>query len=161
MKIGAQPSRVRLRGHNFPSQVAPVDLDFGPGVTVPRIVSRSPNEIVAEVDVAADAKPGKRDVACRPSVLPGAMAIYDRIDYVKVTPDSTVAAFGDSTHPRGYQQFEARTADDLALGSVDVAWTIQVFHAADGSSWDAVGAMSPTGLFVPAAGAPVTTSTSG
>ena len=40
----------------------------------------------------------------------------------------------------------------MALGSVDVAWSVQVFHAADGSTSDAVGAISPTGLFTPAAG---------
>ena len=107
MKTGTQAGRVRLTGDNFPSQVAPADLNFGPGVTVSRIVSQSPSEIVAELDIAADARPGNRDVAFRRSVLPGAMAIYDRVDYVKVTPDSTVAAFGDPTHPRGYQQFEA------------------------------------------------------
>ena len=78
---------------------------------------------------------------------------------------STVAAFGDQTHPRGYQQFEAigyqrgpdgkaHTADDVALGPVDVTWSIQVFHAAEGSSSDFIGTISPLGLFTPATGNP-------
>jgi len=124
-------------------------------------VSSSPGEIVAEVDVATNAQPGRRDIGFRRSVLPRAMAIYDRIDYIKATPDSTVAAFGDPAHPKGYQQFEAigyhrgpdgrsHTADDVELGPVDVIWTVQVFHATEGSSADSVGTISPLGLFTPA-----------
>ena len=63
-------------------------------------------------------------------MAPGAIAIYDRVDYIKVMPDSALAAFGDQTHARGYQQFEAigyqrgadgkpHTADDVELGRLD------------------------------------------
>jgi quinohemoprotein amine dehydrogenase len=161
LKAGSRANRIRLTGDNFAAPTAPTDLDFGPGVTVRAIVSRSPNEIVAELDVSADARLGKRDVVFRRSLLPGAMAIYQRIDYIKVMPDSAMAAFGDHTHPKGYQQFEAvgyesgpdgklHTADDVALGPVEVAWTLQVFHAVDGSNSDSVGTMNPLGLFTPA-----------
>ena len=161
LKTGTRAGRIRLIGDQFPPQVTPADLDFGSGVTVREILSHSPGEIVAQVDVAADAPLGSHDVAFRTSLLPGAIAIYDRIDYLKVTPDSTVAAFGDRTHPKGYQQFEAigyqrgpdgrpHTADDVALGPVDAAWAVQVFHAAEGSSSDTVGAMNSLGLFTPA-----------
>ena len=47
---------------------------------VRRIVSHSPREIVAEVDVAADAVSGKRDIAFRRSVLQSAIAVYDRVE---------------------------------------------------------------------------------
>lgn len=161
LKASSRARRIRLTGDQFPAEIEPADLNFGPGVTVRGIVSSSPSEIVAALDVAADSPLGKRDVSFRGSSLPGAMAIYDRIDYLKVTPDSTVAAFGDRTHPKGYQQFEAvgyqrgpdgrsHTADDVALGPVDVAWTVQVFHAAEGSSSDSVGTMNVLGLFTPA-----------
>jgi quinohemoprotein amine dehydrogenase len=165
LKTGSIANRVRLAGDNFPAMVAPADLDFGPGVTVSGIVSHSASEIVAEVDVATDARLGKRSVAFRRSVLPDAVAIYDRIDYIQVKPDSIVSAFGDRTHARGYQQFEAigyqrgadgrsHTADDVALGPVNVTWAVQVFHAAEDSGSDKVGSISPTGLFTPAADNP-------
>jgi quinohemoprotein amine dehydrogenase len=161
LKTGSSASRIRLIGEHFPDQIAPADVNFGPGVTVRRIVSNSASEIVAELDVASDAPLGKHDVAFRGSSLAEAMAIYDRIDYLKVTPDSTVAAFGDRTHPKGYQQFEAigyqrgpdgrsHTSDDVEVGPVDVAWAVQVFHATEGSSSDSVGAMNSLGLFTPA-----------
>jgi len=163
LRTGSSASRIRLNGHNFPAQIASSDLNFGAGVTLSRVVSNSGNEIVAEVDVARDAPLGKHDVAFRTSVLPGALAIYDRIDYVKVVPDSAMASFADQAHPKGYWQFEAigyqrgpdgklHTADDLALGPVDVTWTAEKFHAAEGSGSDSIGSMSPLGLFTPADG---------
>ena len=112
---------------------------MGPGVTVNRILSSKANEIVAEMSVAADAAPGQRDIRFRSSILPGALAIYDRVDYLKVTPESSMAAFGGEGYPRGFQQFEAigyqrgadgraHTADDVELGPVDATWSMEVFY---------------------------------
>ena len=165
VKAGSQGNHTRLIGDNFPARVTPADLDFGKGVTVRGIVSHTANEIVAEVDVAVNAPLGTRSVAFRGSALPGAMAVYDRMDYVKVTPDSAVAAFGDHTHRKGYLQFGAigyqrgadgrsHTADDVELGPVDVTWSIQVFHAPEGSSSDFVGKISASGLFTPTSDSP-------
>jgi quinohemoprotein amine dehydrogenase len=161
LKTGSRADQIRLIGDHFPSEIAAADLNFGPGVTVRAIASNSPGEIVALLDVSSEAPLGKHDVEFRRSSLAGALAVYDRIDYLKVTPDSIVAAFGDRTHPKGYQQFEAigyqrgpdrrsHTADDVALGPVDAAWGVQVFHAAESSSSDSVGAMNSQGLFTPA-----------
>ena len=163
LKAGSKANRIRLFGDNIPAQVRTADLDFGPGVSVRRIVSRSPSEVIAEVDVAADARLGKRNAVCHRSVLPNAIAIYDRVDYVKVTPESAMAAFGDQTRLRGYQQFEAigyqrgadgkaHTADDVELGPVDATWSLEIFYAAEGSSTDFVGKVSSTGFFTPNAG---------
>jgi len=161
LKAGSRGNRVRVIGYNFPAGVTPPDLDFGPGVMVRGIVSSTSVEIVADVDIAVDAPLGKRGLALRGSLLPGAVAIYDRVDYVKLTPESAVAAFADAKHPKGYLQFEAigyqrgadgrlHTADDVDLGPVDVTWSFQVFHAHEGSSADYVGRISASGFFTPA-----------
>jgi len=165
LKTGTQANRVRLIGDHLPTPVSPADLDFGSGVAVRRIVSNTQDEIVAEVAVAADASLGKRDVAFRHSVLPKAIAIFDRVDYVKVVPDSAMAAFSDQTHGRGYRQFEAigyqrgadgrpHTDDDVELGPADVTWSMEVFYADKGSNTDSVGKVSSTGFFTPAADNP-------
>ena len=168
MKTGSQSNRIRLIGDQLPPQIMPADLDFGSGVAVRRIVSSTSSEVVAEVDVASDAAPGKRDVSFRHSVLPGAVAIYDRVDYIKVAPDSAMAAFADQAHARGYQQFEAigyqrgpdgklHTADDVELGPIDptgIAWSLEVFYAAPGSRTDFIGQIGPSGFFTPAAANP-------
>ena len=140
---------------NLPAQITPGDLDFGTGVRVRRIVSHNPTEIVAELDVAADAVPGKRDIAFRRSVLQSAIAVYDRVDYIKVVPDSALARLGSERHPKGYQQFEAvayhrgldgkmHTADDVELGPVDVTWSVEEFYSVYGDDdKEFVGSLSP------------------
>jgi quinohemoprotein amine dehydrogenase len=166
LKQGSQANRVRLIGNNMPAQIALSDLDFGSGVTVKRIVSHSPNEVVAEVDVAADAVPGKRDIAFRRSVLESAIAVYDRVDYIKVLPEASLAHLGSDVHPKGYQQFEAvayqrgaddkpHTADDVELGPVDVTWLVEEYLSVYGDDdKDFVGTLSPSGLFTPALDGP-------
>jgi len=165
LRADSQANRVRMIGYNFPSEVAPAELNFGAGLITRRIVFHSPSELIAEVDVAADASPGRRDVVFQGSTMPGALAVYDRIDYVKVTPESALATYGDATHSRGYQQFEAigyqrgpdgklRTADDVELGPVDATWSLEVFYASQGSSTDFVGKVSPAGLLTPASPSP-------
>ena len=166
LKTGSQGTRVRLIAESLPAQIAPADLDFGTGVTVRRVVSHTPTEIVAEVDVAADAVPGKRDIAFGRSVLPSAIAIYDRIDYIKVTPDSALAHLGSEKHPKGYQQFEAvayqrgadgklHTADDVELGPIDVNWSVEEFYSVYGDDdKEFVGSLSNAGLFTPASDGP-------
>jgi quinohemoprotein amine dehydrogenase len=166
LKTGSQGTRVRLIAASLPAQIAPADLDFGTGVTVRRIVSHTPTEIVAEVDVAADAVPGKRDIAFGRSVLPSAIAVYDRIDYIKVTPDSALAHLGSEKHPKGFQQFDAvayqrgadgklHTADDVELGPIDVNWSVEEFYSVFGDDdREFVGSLSNAGLFTPASDGP-------
>jgi quinohemoprotein amine dehydrogenase len=166
LKVGSKGAKIRILGENFPAQVAADDLDFGSGVKVTKVISHKSNEIVAEVEVAADAVSGKRDVFFKRAVLPGGMAVYDRIDYIKVTPETSLARLGSETHPKGYQQFEAigyqrgadgklRTADDVELGPVDVDWSVEEFMAVYGDDDKAfVGHLSPTALFTPASDGP-------
>jgi quinohemoprotein amine dehydrogenase len=166
LKVGSQTNRIRVIGDNLPAQVVSSDLDLGSGVQVRRIVSHNASEIVAEVDVAADAVPGKRDITVGRSVLPSAIAVYDRIDYIQVVPESAIARLGSDVHPKGYQQFEAvgyqrgadgkpHTADDVELGPVDVNWSVEEFYSVYGDDdKDFVGTLGPTGLFTPALDGP-------
>jgi quinohemoprotein amine dehydrogenase len=166
LKTGAQGQRVRLIAENLPPQIPLTDLDFGTGVIVKRIVSHTPSEIVVEVNVAPDADPGKRDIAFRRSVLQSAVAVYDRIDYLKVTPDSALAHLGSEKHPKGFQQFEAiayqrgadgkpHTADDVELGPIDVTWSVEEFYSVYGDDdKEFVGSLSGTGLFSPSSDGP-------
>jgi quinohemoprotein amine dehydrogenase len=161
LKIGSGVKRVRIIGDHFPTGVTPADVSAGAGVSVRRIVSATPDEIVVDMEVAADAASGRRDIALRSATLPGALAVYDRVDYVKVAPESSLAEFASTTRPRGFQQFEAigyqrgpdgraHTADDLDLGPVDAAWSMEVFYETDPSQRGIVGSISQTGFFSPA-----------
>ncbi len=166
LKTGSQGTRVRLIAENLPTQIAPADLDFGSGVAVRRIVSHTPAEAVVELDVSADAVPGKRDIAFRRSVLQAAIAVYDRVDYIQVTPGAGLARLGSERHPKGYQQFEAiayqrgadgkpHTADDVELGPVDVSWSVEEFYSVYGDDdKEFVGVLSPDGFFTPSSDGP-------
>lgn len=166
LKTGSQSTRVRVLGDSLPSQLTSSELDFGSGVTVRRIVSSSPTEVVADVDIATNAVPGKRDVSLRRAVLTGGLAVYDRVDYIKVLPDNALAHLGSDVHPKGYQQFAAvgyqrgedgrsHTADDVELGPIDVTWSVEEFLGVYGDDdKDFVGTLSSTGLFTPALDGP-------
>jgi len=167
VKTGSQAQRVRILGDSFPAQLAASDLDFGSGVSVRRVVSHNAREVVAEVDVAAGAISGKRDVSVGRAVLPNAIAVYDRIDSIKVIPGTSIARLGGaSQHPKGYQQFEViaynrgadnkpNTADDVELGPVDVTWSVEEFHEMFGDDdKDFVGTLNAAGMFTPALDGP-------
>jgi quinohemoprotein amine dehydrogenase len=107
---------------------------------------------------------GKRDVVLHGAVLEAALAIYDKVDYIKVLPEASLARLGGdlkSSHPRGYQQLEvmayhrgeddkAHTNDDVELGPVDVTWSVEEFYAVFGDDdKEFVGTLDSNGLFTP------------
>ena len=161
LKSGATGAFTIL-GSNFPSGLTAADISLGSGVHVQRITSQSADRIALEVEVAKDAVVGKRDVGVRGTIAPAAFAVYDKIDYIKVTPEWAMARLGGGPHPKGYQQFEAvafnrgpdnkpNTADDVNLGTVDVQWSVEEFVATFGDDDKAfVGHLDPNGLFTPA-----------
>jgi quinohemoprotein amine dehydrogenase len=160
LKTGSTGQRVKIYGDNFP-KLTVADIDLGNGVTVKRIIDQSPQNVTVEVDVDAKAISGKRDAAVRRTVASNAIAVYDKIDYIKVSPDTSLARLGGIKFPKGYQQFEAvaynrgadgkmNTADDVELGRVDAEWSIEEFYAVYGDDDKAfVGKMSSTGFFTP------------
>ena len=164
LKTGLQAQKVRVIGNNFPAQIALADLDFGAGVTVKSVGAHTATQIEAVVDVAADAVPGKRDVAYQRAVLEGALAVYDKVDYIKVLPETSLARLGgdaNSPHPRGYEQLEAiayhrgedgkaHTADDIDLGPIEVNWSVEEFYSSFGDDdKEFVGTLDNNGLFRP------------
>lgn len=166
LKAGSKNAQVRIRGDNLPADIEASDLDLGAGVKVNKIVSHTKTELIADVDVAADAVSGKRDVELGRSVLQNAFAVYRHVDYLSVTPDTALAHLGSDVHPKGYQQFEAvafengadgkpHTADDVDLGPVDADWSVEEFMAVYGDDdKNFVGHLSETALFTPASDGP-------
>jgi quinohemoprotein amine dehydrogenase len=161
IKPGSRANRLRLIGEKFPAELTARDLNLGAGVTVRAIVSHTASEVVVDVDAAANAPLGKHDVTVAKSIAPGALAVYDRVDYIKLTPQSALASFADQARKTGYQQFDAvgyqrgpdgraRTADDVELGSMEVDWSIEVFYEDENPNRGVVGSVSSTGLFTPA-----------
>ena len=96
-----------------------------------------------------------------------AVAVYDKIDAVKVAPAWNMARVGGAVFPKMFAQFEAiafsngpdgkpDTEDDLNLGPVDASWTIEEYAATyDDDDRKFVGEVAnTTGLFTPALDGP-------
>jgi quinohemoprotein amine dehydrogenase len=167
LKSGSAGNDIRIYGDHFPAGISAADVDLGSGVTVKKVVSQSPDLLKVTVDVAAGATPGKRDVAVKSAVAPTAFAIYDHIDYLKVSPQTPLAHLGGEPHAKGYCQFDAiayangpdgkpNTPDDIELGPVKASWKLEEFVATMGDDdVEFVGNLdATTGLFTPAIDGP-------
>ncbi|HWF85095.1 MAG TPA: hypothetical protein VG222_09620, partial [Vicinamibacterales bacterium] len=159
---GTSGQELHFFGANLPSQPAATDFNLGPGVTVDRIVSAKPEEIVVAVSTASTATPGRRSAFLAGATGEATIAVYDTVDFIKVTPQAGLARVGGANFPKQLQQFEAiayangpdgkpDTKDDIALGLVDVSWSIEEYTATfSDDDKDFVGAIdSTTGLFTP------------
>lgn len=163
---GSQNVAVKLIGDNFPRGLMPSDIDLGSGVHVSKIVSIKPSEIALTANVDTDAITGFRRVSVRNGTAPDSFAVYDKIDYIKISKDSALAHLGGTSHPKGYVQFEAvaynrgvdgasNTADDIDLGPVNVKWSMEEFIARyNDDDKEFVGSLSSEGLFTPAGEGP-------
>jgi quinohemoprotein amine dehydrogenase len=167
LKAGSSASEVQIYGDRLPGNLSPSDIDLGVGVSVKKVVTSTPTLVKIIADVAPTAVPGKRDVAIRAAVAPGAFAVYDHIDYLKVSPQTPLSHLGGEPHAKGYCQFEAiayangpdgkpDTADDIELGPVNAKWKLEEFVATMGDDdIDFVGALDAnSGLFTPALDGP-------
>jgi len=161
LKTSSTAQSVKIFGANLPSGLKPDDIGVGQGVKVTRLVSSGPDEITMEVDVAATAPIGVRDVAVAGVVKPSALVVYDKIDSIKVLPQAGMARVGGNVFPKQLQQFEAvginngpdgkpDTPDDLNLGLVPVKWSLEEYAATFGDDdLQFVGTIDQTGLFTP------------
>jgi quinohemoprotein amine dehydrogenase len=161
LKTGASGQVVRIFGANLPTAARPEDIGLGPGVTIARVVTALPDETTVEVNVAATAPIGARDLSVGGTRKAAALVVYDKIDGIKVLPQAGMARVGGNVFPKQLQQFEAvginngpdgkpDTADDLNLGLVTVKWSVEEYTATFGDD-DAqfVGTVDANGLFTP------------
>jgi quinohemoprotein amine dehydrogenase len=166
LKTSSAGQSLTIYGANLPADITPADVGLGQGVTITRVTGARPDEVTLEVDVAATAPIGVRDLSIAGTVRPSALVVYDRIDGIKVTPISGMARVGGAVFPKQLQQFDAvgynngpdgkpDTADDLDLGAVPVKWSLEEYTAtfAD-DDLQYVGAIDQNGLFTPALDGP-------
>jgi quinohemoprotein amine dehydrogenase len=167
LKRATSAQTVRVFGANFASGLAARDIDFGRGVTVARVVSSTPELLAVEVNVAADAPVGVRDLFVAGVLKSNALVVYEKVDTIKVAPAWNMARVGGAVFPKMFARFEAvaysngadgkpDTKDDLALGAVDATWTIEEYTATfDDDDRKFVGEIDASrGLFTPALDGP-------
>jgi len=156
---GGTAQTLRIFGANFPAGLAARDIDFGPGVTVARVTEVTPTMVTVDVDVAANAALGARDLFLAGTIHTAALTVYDRVHFITVTPGWNMARVGGVVFPKMLAQFEAQAwshgldgkPDDLPVGVVDATWSIEEYTAtfADDDVKFVGGVDAATGRFTP------------
>lgn len=132
-------------------------------------VDRSADSVTLEVTADAGAATGARDVAVGGTSSAGALVVYDKVDSVKVVPDTTIARVGGNGGPIAPMpaQFEAvgymagadgkaGTEDDVRIGVMPASWSTANFDetAEALKDKDFAGKITGVGLFEPAGAGP-------
>jgi len=161
VRVGTRGQDVTIFGANLPRTIAATAVDFGPGVSVERVVRATPDSITVRVDVDSGAAVGKRDLYAAGSALRDGAVVYNQVSRIKVTPLAGLARVGGVVFPKQLQQFDAiayyngpdgkpDTDDDLEIGRVSANWSLEEYGVTyDDDDVKFVGAVDQTGLFTP------------
>ncbi len=162
LRAGRDGQALTIYGSALPAPITAGQLDLGPGVTVAAVESATTEAIRLTVNVASDATVGMRDLFVGGASKAQALAVYDRVDAIKVTPEWSMARVGGVRFPKMMAQFEAwgfhngpdgrsGTPDDIPLGIVAATWGLEEYTATyDDDDVAFVGAIDKeTGRFVP------------
>jgi quinohemoprotein amine dehydrogenase len=161
LRTNAAGQELTIFGANLPNNAQALALDLGPGVRIERVVRSSPDSVSVRVAVDSNASIGLRDVFVAGTSLSGAVAVYDKIDRIRVLPKHGMARVGGANFPKQFVQYEAfafhdgldrrpETADDLDLGPVPVTWGLEEYAVTfDDDDIKFVGNIDRNGLFTP------------
>jgi quinohemoprotein amine dehydrogenase len=154
-------STLKLYGANFPADLKPSDIDLGAGVKVSKVVSHDSLTASLEVQVDPNLPNGIRDISLGHSTSEKAIALYNKIAYIKVFPDASMARLGGVIAAKQFAQFEAiayasssgstsPAPDDVPLGPVTANWSLEEFVSTPGDDdKNFVGKINDSGLFTP------------
>jgi quinohemoprotein amine dehydrogenase len=162
LRQGGAGQELKIYGANIPATLRAADVDLGPGLTVARVTSVTPEIATVSVDVAATAALGMRDVFVSGASRQRAFAVFDRVGSIKVKPDWAMARVGGVVFPKALAQYEAwgysngpdgkpDSSDDIELGLVEATWSMEEFAATyDDDDIKFVGTLdAATGRFTP------------
>jgi quinohemoprotein amine dehydrogenase len=166
LQTGTKNVEVKIYGADLPTDLKPGDLDLGDGVQVEKIDSATADRINVHASLSPDAKIGRRQLKVGAASAPNLLCVYDKVDYIRVVPDKTMARLGGLRYSKQYVQFEARAYnrgpdgvqgndDDLEIGVVKPTWAIdELYNAYDDKDRAFVGAIDSNGLFTPSTEGP-------
>jgi quinohemoprotein amine dehydrogenase len=166
IRTGTRAQDVTIFGANLPRNATPATIDFGPGVTVERVVRATPDSITVRLDVDPTAAIGKRDLYAMGASLRDAAVVFNQVSRIKVVPLAGMARVGGAVFPKQLQQFDAiayfdgrdgkaDTDDDLEIGRVNATWSLEEYGVTyDDDDVKFVGKVDQSGLFTPSLDGP-------
>lgn len=140
------------------------EASLGAGVEIVETISLGAETVTVIARVAVDAGTGFRDVGVGGASGQGLFAVYRDIDSIRVEPPLALARVGGGGGPipKVKAQFRAvaylngadgepGTADDISLGSMPAAWSVENYDDVAESDHDAdfAGSIDDKGLFTP------------
>jgi quinohemoprotein amine dehydrogenase len=152
---------IHVYGGNLPASPKPSDFDLGAGIQVTKVVRATPIEATLQISAAPGLPVALHDISVRGATAVKSFAVYDKVDYIAVTPDASLARLGGTIAAKEYAQFEAvayangpdglpGTPDDVSLGPVSANWSLEEFISTpDDDDVNYVGAINNEGLFTP------------
>jgi quinohemoprotein amine dehydrogenase alpha subunit len=137
---------------------------FGPGVQIVEVLEQTPERMRFKLKAADSAKPGVRQVTL--GALKGVtLAVYQRIDQVKVVPEFSVARIGENggSTPKVQGRFDAEAwgkgtdGKPYRIGVFPAQWKVEPFddRAKEDEDVKFAGSMqADTGVFTPGGAGP-------
>ncbi|WP_323614073.1 quinohemoprotein amine dehydrogenase subunit alpha [Pseudomonas putida] len=137
--------------------------DLGAGVEVTQVLEQTATLVRVKARAAADAQTGQRDVAVG-TLKGGSLAVYDKVEHVKVVPAFSIARVGENgaSVPKVQGRFEAEawgkdaSGQPLRIGYLPATWKVEPFNerAVEDEDVKFAGQMQPDGVFVPGGAGP-------
>ena len=157
------PQKVKLFGMGFSGDILSADkFSFGEDVGVLSLRLDGNQTIVAEVFAKAGVAEGPRTVSITGVAGTGQVAVYEAVDYIRITPERGFARPGGIRTPKIFQQYEVvgyangpdnakGTDDDVKLGRIGpVKWNLEEYvKRPNDDDIQYVGSVDQTGLFHP------------
>lgn len=131
-----------------------------------KTLTHNANEIVLEVEASKKAKSSSNSIEIGSKVFKNSIALYEKVDYLAVTPEYGMARIGGEDNEKIVKQFatfeaigytngkdgKKGTADDIKLGVLPVKWSLEAFDeiAHEEKDLDYAGVIDEnTGKFTP------------
>lgn len=162
LKAG-EKTKLVIVGSNLPKSI-----DLPKNIKVINQISSTKNRIEIEVVAQNISDTKAYDLKIGDILVKNAIAAYNKIDYMKITPDYAIARYGEETEKikKEFTQFEAigfsngadgkkGTADDIKLSQLPVLWNMKPYDERAKEDKDIMYAGSIdryTGLFTPSEG---------
>ena len=166
LKAGTSQT-VKLFGINLPQKLTAEAVSLGDDVSIQSLSQQGNDTVIAEVTVDSQAEPGMRTIVIAGVDSKLSLAVYQTIDYIRLSPEHGFARPGGGRAPKIFQQFEVDgytngpdgkkgTADDVKLGRVnEVTWNVEEYvKRMNDDDIKFVGSLDDAGLFTPALDGP-------
>lgn len=150
---------LKITGANLSEKIS-----LGKGIKVVGVEKKAPDYMLVKVTASAKAAVGNRTLTVGSTATDSAVAVYDSVARVDITPSDSIARIGGNGGPVAKQKSIYRaigfaagsdgkpgTEDDIKLGYMPATWSLKPFDAVAEEEHDLkyAGKISSQGIFTP------------